>query len=229
MNRHIVAGEIRSTAGRFAVVAALLPAAPLATPAQAESPLQALRNYQQHEQWESKLDDTMKNLEQIRSDQPTLSPATVTYIEQAISQYRKIVANGGWAEVSAPGRNLKLGSWDRAVVALRHRLVASGDLSPDLISGNRFDSSVCVRAQNVRDLVAWLLETTTPGWDCQQVDVTIASCEREDVRLDTEVPLYLAYVTAWATSNGVVNFREDIYNRDGLNGSEIEGPQIVLQ
>ena len=30
------------------------------------------------------------------------------------------------------------------------------------------------------------------------------------------VPLYWVYVTAWATPDGVTQFREDIYNRDGL-------------
>ena len=30
------------------------------------------------------------------------------------------------------------------------------------------------------------------------------------------VPLYWVYVTAWATPDGVVQFRDDIYNRDGL-------------
>jgi murein L,D-transpeptidase YcbB/YkuD len=30
------------------------------------------------------------------------------------------------------------------------------------------------------------------------------------------VPLYWVYVTAWATPDGITQFREDIYNRDGL-------------
>ena len=34
--------------------------------------------------------------------------------------------------------------------------------------------------------------------------------------LSRPVPLYWVYVTAWATPDGVVQFRDDIYNRDGL-------------
>ena len=30
------------------------------------------------------------------------------------------------------------------------------------------------------------------------------------------MPVYWVYVTAWATPDGVVQFRDDIYNRDGL-------------
>ena len=30
------------------------------------------------------------------------------------------------------------------------------------------------------------------------------------------VPLYWVYVTAWATPDGVVQFRDDIYARDGV-------------
>jgi murein L,D-transpeptidase YcbB/YkuD len=29
------------------------------------------------------------------------------------------------------------------------------------------------------------------------------------------VPIYLAYVSAWGTPDGVVNFRPDIYGLDG--------------
>ena len=79
----------------------------------------------------------------------------------------------------------------------------------------RFHSSGCVRVQNIRELVDWLLRDT-PGWSRPEIDAVIASGERKDARLKKPVPLHWVYVTAWATPDGVVQFREDIYNRDGL-------------
>lgn len=80
----------------------------------------------------------------------------------------------------------------------------------------RFDSSGCMRIQNVRDLVAWLL-SETPGWSRIEIDDIVKSGERKDARLKPPVPLHWIYITAWATADGVVQFRDDIYNRDGLN------------
>jgi L,D-transpeptidase YcbB len=79
----------------------------------------------------------------------------------------------------------------------------------------RFHSSGCVRVQNVRELVYWLL-SETPGWSRQEIDQVIKSGERKDAKLVRPMPLYWVYVTAWATPDGVVQFREDIYSRDGL-------------
>jgi murein L,D-transpeptidase YcbB/YkuD len=79
----------------------------------------------------------------------------------------------------------------------------------------RFHSSGCVRVQNVRQLVDWLLRDT-PGWSRQQIDAAIKSGDRIDAKLAKPVPVYWIYVTAWATPDGVVQFRDDIYNRDGL-------------
>ena len=79
----------------------------------------------------------------------------------------------------------------------------------------RFVSSGCIRVQNVRDYVAWLLKDN-PGWDRDKIDAAIRSGERIDVKLANPVPVYWVYVTAWATPDGVVQFRDDIYNRDGL-------------
>ena len=79
----------------------------------------------------------------------------------------------------------------------------------------RFHSSGCVRVQNVRELVNWLL-SDTPGWSRQEIDQVIKSGERKDAKLARPVPLYWVYVTAWATPDGIVQFREDIYSRDGL-------------
>ena len=79
----------------------------------------------------------------------------------------------------------------------------------------RFDSSGCVRVQNVRQLVYWLLKDTS-GWSPERIDATIRSGDRIDARLKQPVQLYWVYITAWATPDGVVQFRDDIYNKDGL-------------
>ncbi|AXS42538.1 L,D-transpeptidase family protein [Breoghania sp. L-A4] len=401
--------------------------------ANAQSPLQVLQQHQKREEWKSRLDETIKGLDAFKSDQPTLSADTVAYLERSIEKYRAIVANGGWAAVPNPPQKLRMGARSQIVVALRQRLMTSGDMDanlslspsfdsdvdegvrrfqvrhgltpdgildrgtlgalnvpaivrlrqletnivrvramsgflgeryvmvnipaaeieavdngvvrsrhtavvgkidrqtpilaskiyelnfnpywtvpvsiirkdlipkmsedPEYLARNkiriydwnnneldstqidwntddatklqfrqdpgeenslgsvrinfhnqhqvylhdtpskslftkdyRFDSSGCVRVQNVRDLVTWLLESTTPDWSRARVDQTIASGERLDVKLDDGIPLYLTYVTAWSSPNGVVHFREDIYNRDGLGGSMPEdGPVVVLQ
>jgi murein L,D-transpeptidase YcbB/YkuD len=80
----------------------------------------------------------------------------------------------------------------------------------------RFHSSGCVRVQNVRELVNWLM-VETPGWSRQEIDQVIKSGERKDAKLLRPVPLYWVYVTAWATPDGVTQFREDIYQRDNLS------------
>jgi len=79
----------------------------------------------------------------------------------------------------------------------------------------RFISSGCIRVQNVRDYVAWLLKDN-PGWDRDHIDQAIRSGERIDVKLAQPVPVYWVYITAWATPDGTVQFRDDIYQRDGL-------------
>jgi len=80
----------------------------------------------------------------------------------------------------------------------------------------RFHSSGCMRIQNVRDLVSWMLSETS-GWSRIEIDEVIKSGERKDARLKTPVPLHWIYVTAWSTADGVAQFRDDIYNRDGLS------------
>ena len=78
----------------------------------------------------------------------------------------------------------------------------------------RFESSGCVRVQNVRDLSRWLLQET-PGWDRQQMERVIQSRVNTPIRLVEEVPVYFVYITAWSAKDRVVQFRDDIYQRDG--------------
>ncbi len=80
----------------------------------------------------------------------------------------------------------------------------------------RFDSSGCVRVKNVRDLLVWLSKET-PGANRSNIEQIIASGERTDLKLSEPVPVYFTYISAWSTDNGVVQFRDDIYQRDGVD------------
>jgi murein L,D-transpeptidase YcbB/YkuD len=82
----------------------------------------------------------------------------------------------------------------------------------------RFVSSGCIRVQNVRDYIEFLLKDT-PGWTREQIDATFKSGERIDARLAQPVPIHWVYITAWATPDGLVQFRDDIYNKDGLGNA----------
>jgi len=79
----------------------------------------------------------------------------------------------------------------------------------------RYDSSGCVRVQNVRELVEWLLRRN-PGWDRGHIDAAIRSGDRIDVRLAQPVTVHWVYISAWGDPDGTAQFREDIYGRDGL-------------
>ncbi|OWV98400.1 amidase [Rhizobium sp. R72] len=78
----------------------------------------------------------------------------------------------------------------------------------------RFESSGCVRVQNVRDLTTWLLRETPP-WSRQQMEQVITTRVNTPIKLAEEVPVYFVYISAWGMPDGVVQFRDDIYQLDG--------------
>lgn len=114
-----------------------------------------------------------------------------------------------------PGRNNAMGSakinFSNPYAVYLHDTPQQNLFSRQL----RFISSGCVRVQNVRDLLTWLAKDTE-GWSRRKIEQTIASGARINVKLAAPVPIYLAYVTAWSTSTGIVQFRDDTYRRDGV-------------
>jgi L,D-transpeptidase YcbB len=90
------------------------------------------------------------------------------------------------------------------------------DTPSDRMFGRNFRaaSSGCVRVQGIEHLAAWLM--ADQGWDEGRVLALKKSGERQDVRLKKPMPLYFVYITAWATEDGVIQFRRDLYQRDGV-------------
>jgi L,D-transpeptidase YcbB len=77
----------------------------------------------------------------------------------------------------------------------------------------RFESSGCTRVAEVRDLAAWLL-ADNPGWSRREIDAGIEKGQRTDIRLTHKVPVAWTYLTGWATRDGNIHFRDDVYGLD---------------
>lgn len=99
----------------------------------------------------------------------------------------------------------------------------------------RFHSSGCVRVQNIRDFAAWLLEgsggpapegaAAATGWDRAAIDTGITAKTRKDIRLKAPVPVAWVYLTGYATEDGTVHFRPDVY---GLDTATTEATPVAL-
>ena len=73
------------------------------------------------------------------------------------------------------------------------------------------------RQLRIEALAAWVV--ADQGWKAEQVHQMKETGERFDLTLKQPVPLYFAYVTAWATQDGAVHFRRDIYQKDGVGAA----------
>jgi murein L,D-transpeptidase YcbB/YkuD len=91
------------------------------------------------------------------------------------------------------------------------------DTPSETLFGRNFRaaSSGCVRVQGIEHVAAWLL-ADQGGWTAERIEGMRKSGERADVKLKRQMPLYFVYITAWATEDGVVQFRRDLYQRDGV-------------
>jgi murein L,D-transpeptidase YcbB/YkuD len=81
----------------------------------------------------------------------------------------------------------------------------------------RAASSGCVRVQGIEQLAAWVL--ADQGWREEHVLQMKESGERRNVTLRKPIALYFVYITAWVTADGVVQFRRDIYLKDGIGAA----------
>ena len=88
----------------------------------------------------------------------------------------------------------------------------------------RFDSSGCVRVQDVDQLVTWLLQANG-GWDLETVRATMDSNQRQDVTIKQPRPLHTTYITAWANKQGTVSFRDDVYQYDAQGKTTFDAVQ----
>jgi murein L,D-transpeptidase YcbB/YkuD len=93
----------------------------------------------------------------------------------------------------------------------------------------RFHSSGCVRVADILHFAEWLLETTPQSggsWTRSELEVAVAASERRDIKLEKPVPVAWVYLTGYATPDGVVHFRDDVYGLDALTDQPSEPQEI---
>jgi murein L,D-transpeptidase YcbB/YkuD len=77
----------------------------------------------------------------------------------------------------------------------------------------RFQSSGCTRVEHVRDFATWILKNNE-GWSRKDIDAEIATGKRTTVKLARGIPVAWIYLTGWASPDGTIHFRNDVYNLD---------------
>lgn len=83
-------------------------------------------------------------------------------------------------------------------------------------SDYRFLSHGCVRVEGVFDFAEWLLNQTPGNWTKASMQQVVTSQKRQDIRLAQPVPVTWIYMTGWASADGVVHFRDDVYGLDKI-------------
>ncbi len=81
-------------------------------------------------------------------------------------------------------------------------------------AASRYFSHGCLRLKDPLKMAEVLL--AEEGWDRARIDAVVASGKNTIVKLKTKIPVYIAYLTAFANKDGTVQFREDVYGRDKI-------------
>jgi murein L,D-transpeptidase YcbB/YkuD len=90
----------------------------------------------------------------------------------------------------------------------------------------RFESSGCVRVDQVHLVINWVMNGQG-GYQDAMFNQIIASRQTQQADIKNPPDVRFMYLTAWATEDGRVNFRPDIYKLDG-RGFVLGQPAPVL-
>jgi murein L,D-transpeptidase YcbB/YkuD len=73
----------------------------------------------------------------------------------------------------------------------------------------RFFSSGCIRLEQPLELAHYLLQDAWPAFEA-----ALASGRNTAFDLSAPLPIHVVYLTAWSDEAGLVQFRDDVYDRD---------------
>jgi murein L,D-transpeptidase YcbB/YkuD len=71
----------------------------------------------------------------------------------------------------------------------------------------------CIRLQEPEKMANYLLKDD-PNWTPEKISAAMNSGDEQYVKLKHPVPVFITYYTAWVDDEGLLNFRDDIYDHD---------------
>jgi len=77
----------------------------------------------------------------------------------------------------------------------------------------RYESHGCIRVDQIDTLIDWIF-SGQDGFDANAIEEIEASGERIDQAVRNPPDVRIMYLTAWATDDGRIQFRPDVYNLD---------------
>lgn len=78
----------------------------------------------------------------VRANEPSYGPNTYDRTLEALIAHEDVANRGGWPKVPTTAASLKPDAQGPDVVALKQRLLASGDLAPEAVAGDTYDANV---------------------------------------------------------------------------------------
>lgn len=78
---------------------------------------------------------------------------------------------------------------------------------------SRTFSHGCIRLEKPLELARLLLDDQ--GWTREEIEQATGRRTPKTVQLDRAVPVHILYWTAWVDEGGMLQFRRDVYHRDG--------------
>ena len=139
-------------------------------------------------------------------DRVQVDPATIDWASLSVNNFP-------YQLIQQPGPRNALGRI-KFMFPNKHAIYLHDTPSQGLFSNNeRSASSGCIRVEQPFELADALL-AGDPQWSPQTLRKVLDSGESRKAVLQTPVPVYLQYWTAWIDDAGLRQFRTDIYNRD---------------
>lgn len=71
----------------------------------------------------------------------------------------------------------------------------------------------CIRLSEPQKMAEWLLRNY-PEWNKEKIVSAMNQTTEKAVKLKEAVPVFIIYYTAWASADGQLNFRDDVYQHD---------------